>query len=161
MSICFTVNMMNETIQGQYDFEQFEDGFRVVTRFGEKVAFSSINKIQFEKFYQKYWNTIVVNCEKEIYQNKVIFFNEEELSYLKQQIILHWMYFYAINNMKVLIKQSDLDHAQTWDLVRWFSQKKYRKGSPEADIVAANTIGIELTRYIQWRESRELFESLR
>lgn len=124
MSVYFSSELLQEQVNDHYYFEKYEYGFRVVTKFGMKYAFSFITKEQFEQKYKKYWNSIVVSTKKEEYMGKEILFSEEELSYIKQQIILHWMYFYSVNKMEIDIKKSDLNHGQTWDEIRWMSQKK-------------------------------------
>ncbi|OPZ94792.1 MAG: hypothetical protein BWY74_00297 [Firmicutes bacterium ADurb.Bin419] len=111
----------------------------------------------FENLYNKYWNSIHVDSKKVIFNCKEIYFNKDELFCIKQKIILDWMYFYLINGLIVDITPEDLKHPQTWDVIRYAAVKKYGNGTVESNIVASNTIGIDLNDYIRWREGREYF----
>lgn len=157
MSIAFSKSIPIQNTKDHYKFEDYSSGFRVISMAGT-YAFLGIAKNEFEQIYNKYWNSIKVDCKPEKINNKEILFEESELILIKQKIILHWMYFYIVNKMKVKINASDLKHPQTWNIVRNISEEKFGK-SKISDIIAANTIGIDIEEYNAWKNGQELFEN--
>jgi hypothetical protein len=159
MGIYFIKHNLNEDTKNHYSFSGFENGFRINAIVGT-YSFTGIRKKVLENLYEKYWNKIIVECKMETINNIIIEFNQDEFFRIKQTIILDHMYIYALNiNKKIKIIDEDLNHPMTWDTIKEYSIKKYKDNTLFSDTLAANTIGININEYIEWRKNRELWEN--
>ena len=73
-----------------------------------------------EKFNEEY-NRFrkYINLGKPISQN----IDNNEIEIIEQKIIIHWIYYYTVNNSKVKVRRSDFTHPQTIGVINWHLKK--------------------------------------
>ncbi len=77
---------------------------------------------------------------------------EDEFVRVTQDIALHHMYFYVVNDLDVRITKEDLDGSQTRDIVWRFSSEKFRKTPNVVSAVAASVLSVSTVEFQRWLE---------
>ena len=80
---------------------------------------------------------------------------------LTQEIALHHMYFYVVNEFRVRITKKDLSHPQTNSMVWSFMKKKFSDQPDRVNPNCAAFLGISETNFSAWLTGWKLYLEMR
>ncbi|MFD2970226.1 hypothetical protein [Sphingobacterium bambusae] len=107
-----------------FNITQENEGLRVQNQH-VSFLFAHLNEKEFDEIYNKFNQHLNLNFEPLMVKSKVVELTAPEKESLLQRIIMHWIYYYTVNHLPVLVQRSDFLHPQTTDEVIWALNEKF------------------------------------
>ena len=83
--------------------------------------------------------------------------NEDEKELLVEEIIIHWMFYYNVNDLKIKVLRTDFIHPQTIWIVNSLLNKKYREKNIEILKFGAKIMRLKFKEYQTSVKSMETY----
>ena len=109
--------------------------------------FRNLNYKKFNKIYNKFFKCLNLDFSEIIIENKKYELTERKQEYLIQTIITSRIYFYAVNELKIEIKESDFSHPFIIDYILEVIDKKYGKDTNESLQIGARILRMQIDEY--------------
>jgi hypothetical protein len=84
-----------------------------------------------------------------------------EAANLTDLVILHWVYFYCMNDLPVHIGAEDYEHPYSWRIVVQFTERKFGAGSQQSYEAAAYFLGKSADEIKAWHEGDQYMQNMR
>jgi len=139
-------NLPNLDIFKIFELKQ-KDKYLKIENKNISCVLKNINIEIFEKTYNEFYRSLNLDFKPRKIKNKIFSLNEEEIEALMEEIIIHWMFYYTVNNLKIKIIRDDFIHSQTKWIVYNFLQKKYGKETNEILKFGSKIMRLDLKEY--------------
>jgi hypothetical protein len=118
---------------------------------------SNLTREEFQKVYNEFLKYLNLNFAPIQFSGTMYQLIKSEQAGLEQKRIMHWVYFYTINNMKVVVTPEDFAHPQMVDYVLAILDKKYGIDSTLALTLGASILRLDFDEYCKTVKGRRLY----
>lgn len=99
-----------------FDISIEDDNLRVKNIY-VNVLFGNLDKEEFDRIYNLFDSRLNLNFEPILLDGQTFSLNEDEQNGLNAKIITRWIYFYSVNNKKIIPKRKDFNHPYTIEYI--------------------------------------------
>jgi hypothetical protein len=112
----------------------------------------SLDRDEIARLYVRSMKQVQFNFAPVTCGSEKLAFSPEEQHRVRRKVALHWMYFYALNDLPVLVKHGDLSHPQTYSIIRRIAGQRFGYDTPQAIAVTAGAVGMSVADFRGWME---------
>jgi len=134
-----------------------ENGNLRVRSRNTNCLFRHLTRDIFDEIYNDFNRHLNLDFTPLHMDGKMIFLPIAEQDELFESIIIRWMYFYTINNLKVEVKRDDFKHPYMVDDVLLIVDRKFGKDTTKSLALGARILRQELHDYINTVKGRRLY----
>jgi len=125
---------------------------------GHNYLNKGIRREAFLQQYREAWNRVRLNFEPLVIGDETVAFTPGEQLYLRQKIVLSWIYAYNVNGRRFKFLFWSMGSDNRRDVLR-AAEAKYGAKTEKAITLAAHTLNMNDNKFKAWLKSDEEFLS--
>ena len=102
---------------------------------------------KFDKIYNDFLKYLNLNFRQMKIKNKIYKLDKDEQDFLVKSIILHWIQYYTLNNLKIRIERKIFIHSDNILICSRILNRKYGEDTIEAMKLGAKIFRLKLSEY--------------